>query len=128
MLSAHDIDVLLGFADQSPWRLPNGGWLVVHVEVVDQTPQRPHGLDYALVLQNSEKQRLLGIDNSHGYDGAPDNAPFDHEHLEGSVERRVPYAFRSASQLITDFFDRCEAYCKSNGIAFDLQPEATYEG
>lgn len=123
MVSTHEIDALQDLADQSPWRLPDGGWVVIRAEMTDVTPQTPHGLDYALVAQDSDKQRVLGFDNSHGYDDAPDEAPFDHEHPFGRVDRRIPYAFRSVGDLISDFFNRCEAYCETKGMAFDLKPE-----
>jgi hypothetical protein len=55
---------------------------------------------------------------SHAYDGAAKGEPFDHEHRAGAVGRTFAYKFTSASQLITDFFSRCEAYCISEGIEF----------
>lgn len=128
VLSDHDLEALLSFAEMSPFRLPDGGWLVVDVELVDVTEQRPHGLRYALVLQNAEKQRVLGFDNSHGYDGALPEACFDHEHPLGKVNKRIPYTFTSASVLISDFFARCETYCAKQGIAFDLTQEPANEG
>ena len=123
MISERDLETLLDFADQSPWRLPDGGWVVVHVERVDVTGQRPHGIRYGLVVQDANKQRVLGFDNSHGFDGAADDDPFDHEHPLGRVERRIRYDFRSPSALLADFFDRCAAYCAAQGMSFDLQPE-----
>jgi hypothetical protein len=127
MVSERDIEALLDFAAQSPWRLPDGGWVVVDVHRVDQTIQRPHGLRYGLVVQDAEKQRVFGFDNSHGFDGAADDEPFDHEHPLGRVERRLRYDFISASGLLTDFIDRCVAYCARQGMAFDLTPETSDE-
>ncbi len=127
MISDNDRYVLLDNAEQSPWRLPNGGWLVISARLVDQSDVCPHGLDYALVLQDENKQRVLGFDNSHGYDGAAADAPFDHEHPASNVNKRLPYAFSSVGHLITDFFERCEAYCKEHGIPFELQPEHSDE-
>ena len=122
MISERDLEALLDFADQSPWRLPDGGWVVVRVEQVDVTIQRPFGIRYGLVVQDSDKQRVLGIDNSHGFDGAADNDPFDHEHPLGRVERRIRYPFTSPGGLLADFLDRCEAYCAARGMSFDLKP------
>lgn len=123
MISERDLETLFDFADESPWRLPDGGWVVVHVERVDVTVQRPHGIRYGLVLQDPDKQRVLGFDNSHGFDGAADDDPFDHEHALGRVARRIRYDFKSASLLLADFFDRCDAYCKAQGISFELTRE-----
>lgn len=102
-------------------RLTNGGQLVIRVEYRDVTPQRPHGLFYAFILQNAAEERLLGFDNSHGYDGAGPDEPYDHEHPAARVETRIPYNFTTASALISDGFARCEAYYAARGIPFEFE-------
>ena len=100
------------------------GWqVVIRAEWTDATSQKPHGLDYAIILQNERGTRLLGFDNSHAYDGAAEDAPWDHEHKPNRVGQRFPYNFVSASKLITAFFDRLEAYCKSKGVSSDFSME-----
>lgn len=122
MVSDRDINILLDFASDSPWRLADGGWVVVDVRRCDVTEGRPFGLRYRLVVQNAAKERVLGFDNSHGPDDSPEEGPFDHEHPLGQVHRRVAYPFTSAAQLLMDFLDRVDAYCARAGIPFELQP------
>lgn len=100
--------------------MPNGWQVVIRAEWVDASPGKPHGLDYALILQDQNEERLLGFDNAHGVDGAGENDPFDHEHRAGSVARPVSYKFTTASQLITDFFERCEKYCQREGVEYQF--------
>ncbi len=101
-------------------RLTNGWQLVIRAEWIDVTPQRPHGLSYALILQDERGNRLLGFDNAHSYDGAEPEEPFDHEHPAFRVDRRIKYEFRTASALIADGFDRIEAYCAAQNAAFEF--------
>jgi hypothetical protein len=106
------------------WRMPNGWQMVIRAEWIDASPGRPHGVDYALLLQDDRGVRLLGFDNAHGYDGAAEDQPFDHEHRSGAPGQTFEYKFISAGQLITDFFERCETYCRSQGVAFEIEFEA----
>jgi len=101
--------------------MPNGWQIVIRAEWVDVSPGRPHGLSYALMLQDEQERRLLGFDNSHAYDGATEHEPFDHEHRASAVRTAFAYKFTSAGQLITDFFDRCSAYCSREGVAFVIE-------
>lgn len=103
------------------WRMPNGWQVVVRAEWCDITSGRPHGLSYALILNDEHGQRLLGFDNSHGFDGAGDDDPFDHEHRFGKVGQRFQYGFKSPATLLTDFFDRVERACKSRNVPFEFE-------
>lgn len=103
--------------------MTNGWQIVIRAEWIDVSVGRPHGCSYALILQDEHQDRLLGFDNSHAYDSAPDGEPFDHEHRPNAVGRTFPYKFKSGDQLITDFFARCETYCKSRDVAFDFVVE-----
>jgi hypothetical protein len=100
--------------------MSNGWRVIIRAEWVDPTLHRPHGVSYALILQNEREHRLLGFDNSHAYDGAALNDLFDHEHRAPLVERTYPYHFVSAGRLITDFFAKCETYCAQQGVAFEF--------
>lgn len=121
MFTRRDLTALVEQA--GTFQLTNGWRIVIRAEWVDVTPARPHGLDYALILEDGDGIRLLGFDNSHGYDGAKEDEPFDHEHRANAVERALPYSFSFAGQLITDFFARCEAYCKNKGIEFEFEED-----
>ncbi|MGJ3262516.1 MAG: toxin-antitoxin system TumE family protein [Salinarimonas sp.] len=104
------------------YRLRNGWIMAIRAEWCDVTPGRPRGIDYALNLM-AEKNRVLGFDNSHGFDGAAENDPFDHEHRDGRVEQRVRYEFTTAEALIEDFFARSRAACERRGIPFVFEDE-----
>jgi hypothetical protein len=103
------------------WRMPNGWQVVIRAEWCDITTGRPYGLSYALILQDERGQRLLGFDNSHGYDGAGDDDPFDHEHRFGSVGQRFRYDFKSPGELLTDFFDRVQRVCEVKNVPFEFE-------
>lgn len=93
------------------------GWqVVIRAGWVDQTPQQPHALDYALILQDERGHRIFGFDNAHAFDGASQGDCWDHEHRPGATGQRFRYDFVSASQLITDFFEKLEVYCAVCGV------------
>lgn len=121
MFTDRDLLALIGIAGVH--QMSNGWQVVIRAEWVDATPQRPHGLSYALILQDENGDRLLGFDNAHGFDGATATDPFDHEHPAGRVGRRIEYPFTSASALITDFFERAQSYCKRREVLFEFQEE-----
>src|SRR5215470_4875339 len=103
MYTNRDLRILVDLA--GTWRMENGWQIIIRAEWVDQSPGRPHGLSYALILQNEDEKRLLGFDNSH---------------LADAVGRTFAYKFKSVSQLLKDFFERCGSYCKSQGVKFDV--------
>jgi hypothetical protein len=103
--------------------MSNGWQVMIDAHWTDVTPQRPHGLRYALILQDETGDRLLGFDNSHGFDGAASTDRFDHEHRAGRVGRRYEYRFTTASALVGDFFARAADYCASRGVPFDFDIE-----
>jgi hypothetical protein len=113
---------LEGLVEQAgTWSMPNGWQVVIRAEWVDVSNGRPHGLSYALILQDENRERLLGFDNSHAPDGAGEGEPFDHEHRPNAAGRTFPYKFVSAGQLMSDFFGRCEAYCVRQGVNFEFE-------
>lgn len=102
------------------WRMPNGWQVVIRAEWCDITSGRPHGLSYALILQDERGERMLGFDNSHGFDGADDDDPFDHEHRFGAAGQRFPYVFTSPGALLSDFFERVEHACSVRNVPFEF--------
>jgi hypothetical protein len=115
MFGRRELENLIMFPEVLPMVC---GWRVIkRADWADVTSQRPHGLSYALILQDRGGRRILGFDNSHAYDGAPAAAPWDHEHRPGRVGQRFPYVFKSASSLINDFFDRLEAHTATAGVS-----------
>lgn len=101
--------------------MTNGWQIMIRAEWVDASLGRPHGLSYALILHDEHGHRLLGFDNSHAADGAAEDEPYDHEHRANAAGRTFAYRFISASQLITDFFGRCEEYCTGQGVEFAVE-------
>lgn len=116
MFTRRDLNALVDLAGK--YQLTNGWRVVIRAEWVDLSPGRPHGLSYAAILEDEQARRLLGFDNSHAYDGAEEDEPFDHEHRPNAVGRTFRYEFKSAGQLITDFWARCETHCNQHGIEF----------
>jgi hypothetical protein len=64
---------------------------------------------------------LLGFDNSHGFDGAGDDDPLDHEHRFGKVGQRFQYNFKSPANLLSDFFDRVQCACEIRDVPFEFE-------
>jgi hypothetical protein len=120
MFGDRDLEELVELA--GTWTMPNGWQVVIRAEWTDVSAGRPHGLSYALILQDEKEERLLGFDNSHLPDGAIEG-PFDHEHRPNAVGPAFPYKFISAGQLTSDFFDRCKAYCNRKGVKFEFDVE-----
>ena len=99
------------------YRMENGWQVTIRADWVDQTPQQPHAIDYALILQDERGHRVFGFDNSHAFDGANEDNCWDHEHRAGHTGQRFRYDFVSAAQLISDFFEKLEAYCAACGVS-----------
>lgn len=92
------------FLDQAGvFELTAGGNVAIRVELVDRTPEKPHGLDYALVLNDASGSRILGFDNKHRYNGGAAGQPFDHEHKYGRPGIAFRYDFTSVYALYDDF-------------------------
>lgn len=118
MFKDSDLQILL---DNVGVYIMECGWqVVIRADLVDRTPQQPHGLDYALILQDERGHRIFGYDNAHAYDGAPVDDCWDHEHRIGLVGQRFRYQFRSATGLMTLFFDTLQQYCTSRGVSSDF--------
>lgn len=105
------MDDIFGLIDAAGVQQMTGGWhIAIRAEIVNATPQKPHGLDYGLVLNNPKGERILGFDNRHAFDGAGPDDTFDHEHRRGKPGQVFRYDFTSAWNLMSDFFDRVDAY------------------
>lgn len=101
------------------------GWsVVIRAELCDPSPGRPKGLSYALILNDESGNRILGLDNSHAFDGATAEDPFDHEHRPGKAGQRFPYGYVDCGQLLKDFLDRVEAWCDRTNTPFDFEDDS----
>ncbi len=86
----------------------DGYWMKIEAWRVDATEEMPHGIRYSLTLHNPYGERILGYDNAHLvkppkklYAGRI--MAYDHKHRHVS-DKGVPYEFKSAQQLLSDFF------------------------
>jgi hypothetical protein len=90
----------------------DGLWFKIEAERVGKDDHRPHGIKYSLTLHDKTGQRIFGIDNAHSI-GKPRRGPgyrritaWGHLH-EGKRKKR--YEYRTACDLLKDFFDAIEA-------------------
>lgn len=87
----------------------NGYWIKIEAWRVESTLFIPHGVRYSLTLHEPYGGRILGYDNAHAvkppgkFRYAGMRLPHDHRHRHVS-DKGVPYAFRDAHQLLSDFF------------------------
>jgi hypothetical protein len=87
----------------------NGYWIKLEAWRVDISKQIPHGIRYSLTLHEPYGGRILGYDNAHAiklpkkFKYAGRILAFDHKHRHIS-DKGVPYEFKSAQQLLEDFF------------------------
>jgi hypothetical protein len=98
---------------------PSGGhWVKFEVKRVDVTPERPHGLRYALTLHAADGVRLVGFDNAHPVaigtgPGAKKTKVHDHRHRLRTIK---PYDYRDAASLLADFWNEVEAVLAERGV------------
>jgi len=87
----------------------NGYWVRIEAWRVAATQDIPHGIRYSLTLHEPYGQRIIGYDNAHAvkpprkFRYAGTRLPYDHTHRHVG-DQGVPYEFRDAHQLLTDFF------------------------
>lgn len=87
---------------------------------VDPSPERPHGLAYALNLHGPDPgdpkdNRLVGFDNAHS---APGSGPaprrtWDHKHRLRTAQ---PYDYDDAGTLVADFWEAVAQMMRERGI------------
>jgi hypothetical protein len=116
----HELAYLLDF-DGARYFFDEGYWVKIEVRRTEPTQERPHGLSYSLTLHDPDGTRLIGFDNAHAvpplggrYKAAP--TPNDHWHRTETDKGR-PYTFRSASDLLEDFFSEVERVLGERGVS-----------
>jgi hypothetical protein len=86
-----------------------GYWVEIHAWRVGTTALIPHGIRYALTMHDTSGKRVMGYDNAHAVKSsgrlkfAGQVLPYDHKHRSIS-DKGVPYEFKDAYQLLSDFF------------------------
>ena len=89
------------------------------------TPERPHGINYALVLRaKSGGPPWVRFDNAHAVDEKNrgyrrKRAAYDHWHRTAKDKGR-PYTFTTAAQLLDDFWREVKRTFDEKGISHDL--------
>ena len=87
----------------------DGYWIKIEAWIVPVSKDIPHGVRYTLTLHEPYGKRILGYDNAHAvkppkkFKYAGTRLPYDHKHRHVS-DKGVPYEFKDAHQLLSDFF------------------------
>jgi len=79
---------------------------IFKVTCIAVTPERPHGLNYSLVLLNAKGERVVCFDNAHAVSqgsgpGKKNSKQYDHKHIGNRI---TPYNFKDAYTLVSDFW------------------------
>ncbi len=89
-------------------------WYKVEARKVEKTPFRPHGIKYCITLHDPDGQRIFGIDNAHAItEGRKRMHRYDHVHRGEQV---TFYEYRTAADLMRDFFDEVLSILKERGV------------
>ena len=116
----HSLDTLLEL-DGQKLAIDEAGryWVTFAVARITPSPDRPHGLNYALTLYDRKTgERLVGFDNAHAV--APTKGPggrqrqkFDHKHRLRTIQ---PYDYQDAATLIAGFWQAVDLVLKEKGV------------
>jgi hypothetical protein len=123
----HALEFLLAF-DGRVHLFERGYWAKFEVRRTEPTPERPHGLRYALTLHGPDGGRLIGFDNAHAVAlrGSRFRKPpveHDHWHRTGDDQGR-PYPFTSVVQLLLDFEAEVTRVLREHGVSDNVIGEA----
>jgi len=105
------LDALLDLDGQILVVDPAGHWVSFVVTQVPPSAEKPHGLDYSLVLHGPDGRRLAGLDNAHPPAGRR-GGPQDHRHRFATVKA---YAYTNAATLLGDFWDMVDSILCERG-------------
>ncbi|ARN80399.1 toxin-antitoxin system TumE family protein [Methylocystis bryophila] len=111
MAEDEELELLLSF-DGASFEAAEGYVVEFMARRTEPTPQRPHGLSYALVFRPEDGEPFVRFDNAHAADRpggkfVKASAAHDHWHRTANDPGR-PYVFTSAAQLLEDFLARSE--------------------
>lgn len=104
------LDYLLDL-DGEEFTLTDGYWIKIEAMSTLPTKERPHGIRYCLTLHDKYNNRVFGFDNAHsskpGKKFKSRVIAYDHMH-KNLADKGTPYEFKSADQLLKDFFDKVD--------------------
>ena len=119
-----ELEALLSL-DGASYEIAQGYVVEFTARRTDLTPERPHGISYALVFRaKAGGKPLVRFDNAHavarpGGRFVRSSRAFDHWHrTERDLGR--PYAFTTAAQLLEDFWREVRRTMTERGIPNDL--------
>lgn len=106
------LDTLLDL-DGEIFPMDDGFWVKFNVKTIRPVQNTPHGIRYSMTLHDRYNTRVIGFDNAHsvktnrkkGFSGRI--VTWDHKH---SLDKLEPYNFKSAGQLLEDFWIAVDQY------------------
>ena len=117
--------MLLLELDGTAFEMASGVIVEVMARRTDATPERPHGISYALVLRSKAgDQPWLRFDNAHGVaerrrGHRQKRVAYDHWHRTANDKGR-PYKFTTAVRLLEDFWREVKRIFDEKNIPHDL--------
>ncbi|NOX15135.1 MAG: hypothetical protein GXP61_03760 [Epsilonproteobacteria bacterium] len=110
----NDLENLLNL-DGEVFPMDSGYWVKFEAKRVDASTSIPHGVKYSLTLHDKLNRRVIGYDNSHSFKPkqkyGTKKETYDHIHKKMDI---VTYEFKSATQLLEDFWKSVEYYMENN--------------
>ena len=117
------LEILLAL-DGASYQAADGYRVEFKAERTDATPERPHGISYALVFRTDSGPPLVRFDNAHAVarpGGRFVKAARTHDHWHRTAtDKGRPYAFVSPAQLLDDFWREVKRTLDEKGISHDL--------
>jgi hypothetical protein len=118
-----ELELLLAL-DGSVFEMAPGAIVEFTARRTDVTPERPHGISYALVLRPKDSLPWVRFDNAHAVDAGGrgyrrKRTAYDHWHRTEKDTGR-PYNFTTAPQLLDDFWKEVRRTLNEKGIPNDL--------
>lgn len=118
-----ELEMLLGL-DGSSFEAAEGYVVEFMARRTEYTPERPHGISYALVFRPQSGAPYIKFDNAHAVERpggkfVKASAAYDHWHRTENDPGR-PYAFNTASQLLEDFWNEVRRVMNERNIPNDL--------
>jgi hypothetical protein len=117
-----ELELLLSL-DGAAYEMVPGVIVEFAVRRTATTPQRPHGINYALVLRPKEGGAAwVRFDNAHAVEQrgrGRRRVVYDHWHRTARDQSR-PYCFTTALQLLDDFWREVKRTLDEKGIPNDL--------
>jgi hypothetical protein len=123
MLDQDELEALLSL-DGASFETAEGYIVEFMARRTDVTPQRPHGISYALVFRPKIGEPYVRFDNAHAVERpggrfVKGSSAYDHWHRTESDPGR-PYAFTTAANLLEDFWREVKRVMMERRIPNDL--------